>query len=176
LIHFNADAILIVKGIGTQVRDGAKVTMIENDIPAAARDLATRGQIIEAVKVTRVQTGLSLIDAKNAVEAYLRHPDGKSRFSTLRERLTSHEIPPLAIAALEEGRFLDAIKHTRAARALGLKAAKECVEDFLEQHADINARFRAASSTEFRRIIGKLATIVALLGIMAVAYFYFSAR
>ncbi len=149
--------------------------MSEHDIPAAAKQLATRGQLIEAVKVTREQTGLSLKDAKHAVEAYLRNPNGVSRFSRPRADLTSYEIPPQAIAALEEGRFVDAIKLTRDARALGLKAAKETVEQFLQQHADIEARFKSASSIKFRRVARKLATILALVGMLAFSYIYLQA-
>ena len=149
--------------------------MSEHDIPAAAKELAKSGQLIDAVKLTREQTGLGLKDAKNAVDAYIRDPHRASRFSRRRDDLTSSEIPPLAIAALEEGRLVDAIKHTRSARGLGLKAAKETVEQFLAGHADIDARFRSASSAEFRRVAGKLATILVLIGVLAFVYDYWLA-
>lgn len=150
--------------------------MSEHDIPAAAKELAKKGQLIEAVKAAREQTGLGLKDAKNAVDAYLRNPNVASRFSRPREALTSYDIPPQAIAALEEGRFVEAVKHTRAARALGLKAAKETVECFLGQHADIDARFKAASSAELRRVAKKLATILVLLSMLAFGYIYLQAQ
>jgi len=149
--------------------------MSEHDIPAAAKELARSGHLIDAIKVTREQTGLSLKDAKQAVDAYIRDPDRPSRFSRRRDDLTSFEIPPLAIAALEGGRLLDAIRHTRSARGLGLKAAKETVEHFLAQHADIDARFRSASAAEFRRVGRKLVTILVLTGMLALGYVYWLA-
>jgi len=149
--------------------------MSEHGIPAAAKELAKGGQLVEAVKVTREQTRLSLKDAKDAVDAFIRDPNGASRFSRRREDLTRSDIPPLAISALEAGRLVDAIKHTRIARGLGLKAAKETVEHFLEQHRDIDARFRAASLTEFRRVARKLATILVLIGMLAFGYVYWLA-
>jgi len=77
---------------------------------------------------------------------------------------------PLEQTGLSLKKARDAIKHTRTARSLGLKAAKETVEHVLEQHGDIDTRFRAASLTEFRRVAGKLATIVVLIGMLALGY------
>jgi ribosomal protein L7/L12 len=131
----------------------------KHNIPPAAMELAARGHLIEAVKVTREQTGLSLVDAKNAVDAYVRNPNGGSRFSQPRVSLSSNEIPPKAIRSLHDGRFIDAVKHTREARGLGLKAAKETVEEFLKQHPDTNAKFKAATAVDFKRVVGKLATV-----------------
>ena len=149
--------------------------MSEHGIPAAAKKLAKGGQFVEAVTVTRERTGLTLKDAKDAVDAFVRDPNGASRFSRRRDDLTRANIPPLAITALEEGRLVDAIKHTRTARSLGLKAAKEAVEHFLAQHGDIDARFRAASLTEFRRVVRKLATILVLIGMSAFGCVYWLA-
>lgn len=146
--------------------------MSEHDIPVFAKELAGRGQLVEAVKVTRERTGLSLKDAKNAVQEYLRNPHGASRFGGPRENLTRSGIPPQAIASLEQGQFLDAVKQTRAAHMLGLKAAKETVEHFLRQHPDIDARFRLAASAEFGKVAKKLATFVLLFGMLAIVYVY----
>ncbi|MDH4055077.1 MAG: hypothetical protein OEW73_12265 [Gammaproteobacteria bacterium] len=107
--------------------------MSGHGFPAAAKELAKGGQLVEAVKVPLEQTGLNLKDAR------------------------------------------DAIKHTRTTRSLGLKAAKETVEHFLEKHGDIDTRFRAASLTEFRRVAGKLATILVLIGKLAFGYVYWLA-
>jgi ribosomal protein L7/L12 len=146
--------------------------MSEQDIPASAKEFARQGHLIEAVKVTRERTGLSLRDAKNAVDDYLRDPDGASRASRPHIDRTSFAIPSQAVASLEAGRFLDAVKHTRNARKLGLKAAKGAVEDFLRHRPDINARFRAASAAEFGRVARKLVTIMMLFGILLIAYVY----
>ena len=45
------------------------------------------------------------------------------------------ELPPAAVAALHEGRKIDAIKIVRQSSRLGLKEAKEAVERFERSHS-----------------------------------------
>jgi ribosomal protein L7/L12 len=46
------------------------------ELPKGAADLLARGQKIEAIKVYRMATGAGLAEAKAAVEAYQRRPQG----------------------------------------------------------------------------------------------------
>ncbi|MDG2991833.1 ribosomal protein L7/L12 [Candidatus Synechococcus calcipolaris G9] len=49
-------------------------------LPIAAMMAAEKGNLIEAIKITRLKTGLGLKEAKDAVETYLKNnpPQGKS--------------------------------------------------------------------------------------------------
>ncbi|MFA7350756.1 MAG: hypothetical protein WC009_08340 [Methylotenera sp.] len=48
-----------------------------------------------------------------------------------------------AIAALERGRLIEAIKHTRAATGMGLKESKEAVETYLLQNLTLKEKIDA---------------------------------
>jgi len=74
-------------------------------IPAKAIELVQRGEIIEAIKITREETRLSLKDAKDAVDAYIRNPRGTSQSDDSNKRHATPEIPRLAIIALENGQL-----------------------------------------------------------------------
>ena len=143
-------------------------------IPAEAAALAASGKVIEAIKVTREQTGLSLKDAKDAVDAHLRDPHGTGTFDSPRKDPAVPGVPELAILALEDGRLIDAITHTREATGLGLKDAKETVERYLEENPGLQARFKAAASAEFRRVAGNVIVVLALLSLAVLSYQYFT--
>jgi hypothetical protein len=48
-----------------------------------------------------------------------------------------------AIAALERGRLIEAIKHTRAATGMGLKESKDAVETYLLQNPTLKEKIDA---------------------------------
>lgn len=142
-------------------------------IPAEAMELAARGQVIEAIKVTRQQTGLSLKDAKDRVDAYIRNPHGTPRFDRAKDAPTTSDIPEPALLALEQGQLIEAIKHTRKTTGLGLKDTKELVERYLEQNPGLHTRFKSASSAQFRRVAGKVILVLVLLSLFVLSYQYF---
>lgn len=49
----------------------------------------------------------------------------------------SESLPPAALQALQQGRMIEAIKIVRTERNLGLKQAKEQVEQYMQQHPDL---------------------------------------
>ena len=57
---------------------------------------------------------------------------------------TSTEIPGAAIEALKRGNKVEAIKLTREATAMGLKASKEAVEARLREDAELAEAYRVA--------------------------------
>lgn len=57
---------------------------------------------------------------------------------------STRELPGDAIAALEKGSKIDAIKVVREAQGIGLKDAKDVVEEFLAAHPDLQGRMAAA--------------------------------
>lgn len=53
------------------------------------------------------------------------------------------ELPPEAIAALEQGRKIEAIKIVRAGRGLDLKASKELVESYMRSRPELEERLKS---------------------------------
>jgi len=133
---------------------------------------ALRGEVIEAIKITRTKTGLSLLEAKNAIEAALadtRSPPARRPPNANRGNV---QIPPDAVAALRKGVLIEAIKHTRVSTGLGLKDAKETVERYLEQNPAVRSKFKAASAETFKRTAGTVVLILLALGLAVIAYLY----
>ena len=52
-------------------------------------------------------------------------------------------LPPAAIQALQQGRMIEAIKIVRTEHHLGLKQAKDLVEQYLQQHPELSRQSRA---------------------------------
>lgn len=120
--------------------------MSENKTPFMPPQVATlvRGnRKIEAIKlVIDSNPGLGLRDAKNAVEAYaLRLSQGspaEAEAGAAGGADASHPPPPAgfpdaARAAIRSGQKLVAIKIVREAYGLGLRDAKDLVEDYAER-------------------------------------------
>ena len=138
------------------------------EVPAAARDLARRGNLIEAIKLTRGHAGCSLKEAKDAVEASVHTRAVPSYAESTGAESHSGDIPLAAILALQKGRLIDAVKHTREASGLGLKASKECVEAYLERNPQTRAQFKSEASAQMKRLISKGSTylMIALLALL----------
>lgn len=141
-------------------------------IPEDAIEHARRGDKIEAIKITRERTGLSLKDAKEAIEAHLVNPRRNATSVTAHESPQLRQIPRAAIIALENGRLVEAVKHYREANGAGLKDSKEALERHLADNSVLNAKYKAASSAEFRRVIGKFGAFMFVLGLIAITYLY----
>ena len=65
----------------------------------------------------------------------------------------TQELPGDALAALERGSKIEAIKHVRMERNVGLKDAKEIVEEFLRHHPEVQGRMAASSRAGAKRIV-----------------------
>lgn len=139
------------------------------EVPPAARELARRGNLIEAIKLTREHTACSLKDAKEAVEASVHSRAAPLHGEAAMADASSGDIPLAAILALQKGRLIDAIKHVREASGLGLKESKERVDAWLERNPQALARFKAEASAEMKRLIRKVSVFltVALLALLA---------
>lgn len=136
---------------------------LDPDIQAAAE----RGDLVEAIKLLRHRTGLSLKDAKDAVESHLR---GDKPFAAPLDG----KIPLAAISALQEGKLIDAIQRTREATRLGLKDSKDAVQHYLATNPMVRERYLEAARRERRplRAIVILALLVAAIVIAARALFH----
>ena len=81
------------------------------------------------------------------------------------------EIPAEAVAALARGSKIEAIKFVRESRAIGLKEAKEVVEDYVERHPAVKSRMAQANAQSAK---GALRWIV-LVAVASVLAWYFLA-
>jgi ribosomal protein L7/L12 len=142
----------------------------ENEMPGEAIELARHGQLIEAIKLLREETGLSLKDAKDAIEFQLANSHIKSKIGGKENMHGTVELPRKAIVALESGSLIEAIKHTREVTGLGLKDAKQTVENYLDRNPIIKSRFKVAASAEFKRVASKVIRVLIVLGLVAIGY------
>ncbi len=82
----------------------------------------------------------------------------------------NNEIPTEALAALERGEKIEAIKFVRIANKMGLKEAKDIVELYIDRNPELKARMNIASK---QHAAGFLRWFVPLLIMGVWAYFYF---
>lgn len=82
----------------------------------------------------------------------------------------SQDLPEEALAALESGSKIEAIKIVREQQGIGLKEAKELVEQFIDIHPEVKSRMHAANAQSARISIRWLITI-ALIGFAAYKIF-----
>ncbi len=114
------------------------------DLPQRAKRLALEGRIIEAIKLTREQTGAGLVEAKDLIRHYLH-----SRGNGAEERIdrdapspspSPRPIPARAILLLDEGNTIEAIKVTRERLGVDLRSAKQAVDLYLAQNPQIQRK------------------------------------
>lgn len=92
-------------------------------LPPAVKAALSQGQKIEAIRLLREHTGLSLADAKAAVEQ-----EGVVVSLGTSSPGAEGQLPPHVLAALAQGEKIEAIKLLREATGLGLKEAKSAVD------------------------------------------------
>jgi ribosomal protein L7/L12 len=78
-----------------------------------------------------------------------------------------------AIAALQQGNTIEAIKIVRTERGLGLKESKDAVDAYVREHPELQEAL-AASSAEAKRNLGRWLAI--LIGAGLIAWFVFRPR
>lgn len=86
---------------------------------------------------------------------------------------TTEPLPVAAIAALNRGNKIEAIKIVRRERGVELKAAKDAVEEYLRSQPALAASFARKQADATRSALRWL-VFVAVVGVLA--YFYFTAR
>lgn len=124
---------------------GAPITKI--GLPASTRQAITaqvaEGKKINAIKSLRQATGMSLVDAKNAIDSWYNLqfedvPAGNSSYvkehSSAGTAGTIDQATMNAIREqLDQGNLISAIKILRMNSDLGLKEAKEAVESMIDR-------------------------------------------
>lgn len=81
------------------------------------------------------------------------------------------EIPSSAIAALELGNKIEAVKIVREATGKGLKESKDQVEQYLAEHEGLAQRYHALQSEHNRKSLQYLAVFIL---IVVAAYYLLS--
>ena len=87
------------------------------------------------------------------------------------ENRTANAASPLsvaAISALHQGNKIEAIKIVREERNIGLKDAKDAVEDYIRSQPVLQSSF-AAAQTETKRTVQRW--LVLLIGLAILAYY-----
>lgn len=74
----------------------------------------------------------------------------------------NESLPPAALQALQQGRMIEAIKIVRTERNLGLKQAKEQVEQYMQQHPELLRQSRVAQTQQQ----GKVQRVIWVLGLL----------
>ena len=78
-------------------------------------------------------------------------------------------LPSEALRALERGNKIDAIKSVRATFGVGLKEAKEIVEQHIEANPSTKKRMAAANAESAKSTLGWLFAVIAFA---MVAYYF----
>ena len=77
----------------------------------------------------------------------------------------SRSLPPAALQALQQGRMIEVIKIVRTEQNLGLKQAKEQVEQYMQQHPELLRQSRVAQTQQQ----GSVQRLIWVLGLLLVA-------
>jgi ribosomal protein L7/L12 len=106
------------------------------DFESQVRSLASRGQMIGAIKLYRARTGMGLAEAKRAVEAIAAGQpfEEKNAVADGASGDMSGSTGDQVLALLRAGKKIEAIKHFRLQTGVGLKEAKDAVEALAVKH------------------------------------------
>ena len=124
-----------------------------------ARAAALHGDIIGAIRITRMESGVSLSAAKAAVDAWMQGNEGQ-------QPSAARDIPVAAVVSLQEGNLVLAIRQTRESTGLGLKDSKEAVDAWLAANPLVREQFRAAAGRRgggVRQLLGLLVLVIAVV-------------
>jgi ribosomal protein L7/L12 len=105
----------------------------QHRLPADAREALARGDVIEAIRRVRAATGLGLKEAKDLVDAFARTQGTSTAHASdphgaLNANHGEFVVPSAAATALQQGNLIEAIKLIRDANRMGLKEAKDAVD------------------------------------------------
>jgi hypothetical protein len=79
----------------------------------------------------------------------------------------SPALPQAAVAALEQGQTIEAIKIVRLERSLGLKESKDMVDAYLKSRPDLQRRLEAVQAEARQGFVRWLIIVLALAAAMA---------
>ncbi|MCB1555154.1 MAG: ribosomal protein L7/L12 [Xanthomonadales bacterium] len=122
------------------------------------------GNMIQAIKIVRQETGLGLAEAKQLVEQVDRGggslPD--SSFGGPFSDSDQVDLPVAALVALRAGKLVDAIAALRQKTGLGLMESKQAVEAYLAEHPLLQRQFEEAAAARRKPPFVVIAVVVAI--------------
>jgi ribosomal protein L7/L12 len=110
--------------------------MSEEQLPPEVVEALGRNEKIQAIKRLRELRGLGLKDAKELVDAFLKKGEDRAarpRRHTAGDQHGNSELPAEVVEALASNQNIEAIKRLRSARGIGLKEAKDLVDEFVSE-------------------------------------------
>jgi ribosomal protein L7/L12 len=109
----------------------AATTLDDDSFKALVQREATSGRMIEAIKLYRQRTGLGLKESKDAVEALVAGAAGADFGMSTQPpaALDDETFATQLLVELAAGRKIEAIKLYRERTGLGLKEAKDAIDD-----------------------------------------------
>ena len=83
------------------------------------------------------------------------------------------ELPPAVIAALTNGRMVEAVKLLREARGIGLKEAKDALDDYIIANPGLRRKLEAQRAEAMR---GGMLWLAALIALATIGWFVVAAK
>lgn len=142
--------------------------MVSRQLPelnAEAIAALQRGQKIEAIGIMREQFGLSLLEAKQAVEQH----EYRLTPAHTAEDVPSYALPPEVLQELRRGNKLAAIKRLRQLRNIDLASAKYSIDTYLQlnpQVIPVNQGIQAKAVSSMKWIILLLFIFTVVVGLV----------
>jgi polar amino acid transport system substrate-binding protein len=96
-------------------------------LPQPVQDALQRGNLVEAIKLMRADTGMGLKETKDALEAYMRGEAPAAGFAP-KALPAGAPLPAQVQEALDQGNKIEAVRRLRGLTGMGLKEAKDAVE------------------------------------------------
>jgi ribosomal protein L7/L12 len=127
--------------------------------PAVAAQIE-QGNKLEAIKLLREETGMSLIEAKDLIDSAdaqnpaLRAPQPQGKIV----------LSSVVLDKLMQGNKIEAIKTLRDETGLGLKEAKDTVEQGLLDHPEVKMQYDVVSKQ------GRKSSLLKIAGILLAVY------
>lgn len=137
----------------------------EPQLPAKVLASLQRGNTLEAIKLLRESGGLGLKEAKDVIDRHLR-----GNVVSHANAAAGTALPADVAEAMRQGKKIEAIRLLREQTGLGLKEAKEAVEQ--DQHRKTKPGQLRATGEESRT--ERFIRITVLAVIALVAYYFFT--
>jgi ribosomal protein L7/L12 len=114
------------------------------------------GNKLEAIKLLREETGMSLLEAKNLID------DAETQNQTRRApgAQGTTALSSAVMDKLMQGNKIEAIKTLRTETGLGLKEAKDAVEQGLLDHPEVKMQYEQISKQGTKSSLLKLAAFL----------------
>jgi ribosomal protein L7/L12 len=131
-------------------------------LPENVIEALQRGDTIEAIKRLRESTGLGLKEARDRIDQHLRGDPAPAS--------VPGSLPPEVVAAMRQGRKIEAIRLLRERTGLGLKDAKEAVESIRRETPGMMGG-RSPIQVEGSRNVLWLLAVIAVAALLAWYFF-----